>query len=462
MLFENTYDVVIIGGGIGGIMTAYELIEKNPKLNILLLEKGASLKDRKCPMIASGKGECLHCASCSIMSGMAGAGAFSDGKYILGTEYGGWLTDFLKEEVVMKYIYKADDILVKFGATQKVYLPNDDIKRQCLEHDLRLSQAKLKHLGTDNNYFTMLSLIEDISKKVNILTHAKMIDVDKERKTILFKYDNTEISVNAKHIVFAVGRSGSYQFRQWCNKNNIKCENNQVDLGVRVELPSIIWDKFSKLIYEPKVWYTTKSYGDRVRMFCFNERGHVVMENTDDVLTINGHSYAEEERKTNNSNFALLSTSTFTEPFKEPIEYARYVASLANKISGGSVLVQRFGDLIQGRRTTAERLKKCTTIPTLNAVPGDLALCMPKRQLDNIIETIYQLDKIAPGTANYDTLLYGIECKYYATRPICNDFEISPNVYAIGDGGGYTRSLSHAAAHGLYIADKIIKRDESI
>ena len=458
----SNYDVVVIGGGIGGIMTAYRLCQLDENIKIILIEKGNDLSERKCPLIVNnkGKGGCLKCANCAIMSGMAGAGAFSDGKYIIGTEYGGWLTDYLDENVVYSYIKQADDILVKFGATTKVFHPNDELKKECLKHDLHLKQTDLKHLGTDENYFTMLKLIEFLKTRITILTRAKVIDVNKSTNTVLFTYQNTEVSVKGKHIVFAVGRAGSQDFRIWCDKNGVDCNNNQVDLGVRVELPSIIWENFSKQIYEPKIWYRTKSYGDVVRMFCFNERGHVVMENTDSVLTINGHSYAQEDKKTKNSNFALLSTSTFTQPFKEPIEYARYVASLANKISGGSVLVQRFGDLVQGRRTTYERLSQSTTKPTLEAVPGDLALCMPKRQLDNIVETIFALDKIAPGTANTDTLLYGIECKYYATRPETQDFEIvgCNNIYAIGDGAGFTRSLSHAAAHGLYIADKIINK----
>lgn len=465
MANEYKYDVVIVGGGIGGIMTAYKLIELNPELNILMLEKGADLEERKCPLIAmnNGKGGCVKCASCAIMSGLAGAGAFSDGKYIIGTEYGGWLTDFLPEETVLKYIEQADDILVKFGATEKVFTPDDELKTECLQHDLHLLQTKLKHLGTDNNYYTMLNLINYLKGKIKIMTRAKVIDIDKDEHIVTFTYQNAEISVRADYIVCAVGRAGSKEFRMWCEKNKINCNNNQVDLGVRVELPAVVWDKFSKKIYEPKILYRAKGYDDVVRMFCFNERGNVVMENTDGVLTINGHSYAQADKKTKNSNFALLSTSKFTQPFKEPIQYARDVASLANKISGGSVLVQRFGDLVKGQRTTPERLKACTTRPTLEAVPGDLSLCMPKRQLDNIIETIYALDKVAPGTANKDTLLYGVECKYYATRPDCEDFEIATtkNIFAVGDGAGFTRSLSHAGAHGLYVAQKIIDRIKS-
>ena len=273
------------------------------------------------------------------------------------------------------------------------------------------------------------------------------------------KDKNGEYEVSGKKIIFAVGRAGSRVFASWCKENNIKCTNNQVDIGVRVELPAMVWEHFSKKIYEPKIFYRSKQYGDVTRMFCFNERGHVVTENTDGVLTVNGHSFKDEAKKSTNSNFALLSTTKFTEPFNEPIEYARYVASLANKISGGSVLVQRLGDLESGRRTDAKRLKQSTVRPTLDAVPGDLSLCMTKRQLDNIIETLHALDAIAPGTANYDTLLYGIECKFYSARPECENFELinARGIYALGDGAGFTRSLSQAAANGLIVADNLIK-----
>jgi uncharacterized FAD-dependent dehydrogenase len=235
--------------------------------------------------------------------------------------------------------------------------------------------------------------------------------------------------------------------------------SNQVDIGVRVELPAQVWEHFSKIIYEPKIWYRSKKYGDVTRMFCFNECGHVVTENTGGILTVNGHAYKDKAKKSNNSNFALLSTLRFTQPFNEPIRYAKTVAALANLLSGGSVLVQTLGDLENGRRTNEHRLKASTTRPTLDAVPGDLSLCIPKRQLDNIIETLHALNKVAPGTANHDTLLYGIECKYYSSRPACNDFELMgcPNIYTAGDGSGFTRSLSHAAANGLYVADKILK-----
>lgn len=453
---EKHYDVAIIGGGIGGLMAAYTLAENNAK--VALFERGHSIENRKCPIVQKKTEKCINCKPCAIMAGMAGAGAFSDGKYVISTEYGGWLTDILRPEEVIDLIERADKLLVRFGATTERFQPDNELKRECLKYDLHMRQAEVKHLGTDENFATMQRLIQAVGEKTDIFTDTTVTDVSKETHTLTFEGKQNG-TVTADKVIFAVGRAGSKFFSSWCNKNGITLENNQVDVGVRVELPSIVWEHFSKRIYEPKIWYRSQKYGDITRMFCFNERGHVVMENTDGVLTVNGHSYRDEERKTQNSNFALLTTTRFTQPFKEPIEYARYVASLANKISGGSVLVQRLGDLLKGRRTDEHRLGQSTTRPTLRAVAGDLSLCMPKRQLDNIIETLEALDKIAPGTNNYDTLLYGIECKYYSARPKCNNFEIEgcKGIYAVGDGAGFTRSLSQAAANGLYVADLILK-----
>ncbi len=458
MELRKQYDVAIIGGGISGIMAAYRLAEARPALRVCILEKGNPIEKRICPIVAKKADKCLKCKSCAIMEGMAGAGAFSDGKYVISTEYGGWLTDFLPPETVLDYIEQADSILVSFGATTERFPPSNELKRLCLQHDLHMSQAQLKHLGTDANYETMRKLIVSLEGRVTVAAKTEVLDVDKENHEITYQQDGKTGSLRADTIMFAVGRAGSRFFSKWCQENQIPLQNNQVDIGVRVELPSMIWEDFSKKIYEPKIWYRSKQYGDVTRMFCFNERGSVVTENTDGVLTVNGHSYRDECRKTTNSNFALLSTIRFTEPFREPIEYARHVASLANLISGGSVLVQRLGDLENGRRTDAARLRQSTTRPTLQAVAGDLSLCLPKRQLDNIIETLHALDHIAPGTANYDTLLYGIECKYYSARPSCENFQITgcPGIYAIGDGAGFTRSLSQAAANGLYVADQLI------
>lgn len=459
MALKKHYDVAIIGGGIGGIMSAYRLLEKNSALSVCILEKGRAISDRQCPIITKKSDRCVKCKSCAIMEGMAGAGAFSDGKYVISTEYGGWLTDFIKPETVLDYIEQADKILVEFGATTERFQPNNELKKLCTQHDLHMSQAQLKHLGTDSNFETMSKLIDDLKGRCEIATSTEVLDVDKSTRLVSYKCGKDEDTLTADTVIFAVGRVGSRFFVRWCEKNKLPLSNNQVDVGVRVELPSLVWEDFSKKIYEPKIWYRSKGYGDTTRMFCFNERGQVVTENTDGVLTVNGHSYRDASRKTENSNFALLSTMKFTQPFNDPIEYARHVASLANLISGGSVLVQRLGDLKLGRRTDEKRLEQSTVRPTLAAIPGDLSLCMPKRQLDNIMETLEALDEIAPGTANYDTLLYGIECKYYSARPECEDFKIKncDNIYAIGDGAGFTRSLSQAAANGLYVADLLTK-----
>jgi uncharacterized FAD-dependent dehydrogenase len=378
------------------------------------------------------------------------------------------LQDIRDADEVIDYIEQADSILVKFGATTDRFMPSNELKKLCVQHDLHMLQSQCKHLGTDANFETMVNMINYLKNhsQIEILTNSEVVNVrdsEKKAKKIIVYNTNTE---NDKYyevdiVIFAVGRVGSGFFSNWCIANNVALKNNQVDIGVRVELPAVVWEDFEKKIYEPKIHYRSKKYGDTTRMFCFNGRGEVVTENTNGILTVNGHAYKSEDKKTENTNFALLSTIRFTQPFDKPIEYARHVAGLANMISGGSVLVQRLGDLELGRRTDESRLKKSTVRPSLKgAVPGDLSLCLPKRQLDNIIETLHALDKIAPGTANYDTLLYGIECKYYSARPKTNDkFELDGHsgYYAIGDGAGFTRSLAQAAAQGLMVADTLLE-----
>ena len=458
----KTYDVVIIGGGIGGLMCAYRISEKDPSKKVVILERGKSLEERACPIVQGKVQKCIMCKPCSIMEGMAGAGAFSDGKYNITTEYGGWLADFMDSDVVLNYIEEADKILQRHGADNDRYKPNDELKTLCLKYDLHMQQGEVKHLGTDANYETMLNMINAIKDKVEIITLADVKDVNKDSHEVTYLKNNEEVTIKADTIAFAVGRVGNRMFSNWCEKNSIKLSNNQVDVGVRVELPYEVWKHFSEKIYEPKIYYKAGHYGDMTRMFCFNERGHVVTENSDGVLTVNGHSFKDKAKQSKNSNFALLCSTNFTEPFNEPVEYARDIASLANKISGGYVLIQRLGDLESGHRTTASRLASSSVKPTLDAVPGDLSLCMPKRQLDNIVETLHALDKVAPGTANQDTLLYGIECKYYSARPAHNNFELegTDRIYALGDGAGFTRSLSQAAANGLIVADNILNKKE--
>jgi uncharacterized FAD-dependent dehydrogenase len=463
--------VGIIGGGISSLMAAYNLLKNSKEVSVTIFERGRDLANRKCPILQKKVDKCIKCPSCAIMEGIAGAGAFSDGKYNITTEFGGWLQDIRDD--TLEYIEKADAILVENGATKDRFMPNDELKKRCLQYDLHMLQSECKHLGTDANFDTMVKMVENIQKiggkRVKILTEFNVCNVeddDKNKKHVFKKIDeehSEEYEEVFDIIIFATGRAGSHFFSGWCKEHGVPMKNNQVDIGVRVELPCSIWEEFEKKIYEPKVIYRTKQYGDVCRMFCFNGRGEVVTENTEGILTVNGHAYKAEEKKTKNTNFAILSTTRFTEPFNQPIEYARYTAGLANMISGGSVIVQRLGDLELGRRTDQKRLKQSTVQPTLKgAVPGDLSLCMPKRQLDNIIETLHALNNIAPGTANYDTLLYGVECKYYGARPEADEeFRLSGkiNYYAIGDGAGFTRSLAQASAQGLMVSDNILKEN---
>lgn len=448
------YDVVIIGGGIGGLMSAYRLTESDPNLKICVIDRGKAINKRKCPLATHMVNECMRCKQCAIMEGIGGAGAFSDGKFNITTEYGGWLQDYIGPSKTLEYINQVSEILDEFGATDKYYSPSDEIKLECLKHDLYLMQARVKHLGTDGNFRVMSALMDYLNERVTVLTETAVTNVSLNDKTVTL--DDGKV-LGYGNLIIAIGRSGSEWFANWCRANGIKVVNNQVDLGVRVELPRIIWEDISSKIYEPKIFYRTKDHGDCTRTFCFNSGGEVVIENNEGILTVNGHANANPALKTENSNFAILSTTRFTQPFNEPIAYAKHICMLANMIAGDGVIVQRFGDLVNGQRTNEHRLKQSRVRPTLEAVAGDLALCIPKRQLDNIIETIYALDKIAPGTANYDTLLYGVEAKFYSIKPefTDNNFSIAPNVYAIGDGAGVTRGLAQAGANGLYVADAI-------
>ncbi len=447
------YDVIIIGAGIGGLMAAYRL---SGQKRVLVIERGKGLVQRICPLTHNMADHCLKCKQCSIMEGVGGAGAFSDGKFNITTEYGGWLQEIAGEDNTMRYIEQVADILNRFGATDKSYSPSDEFKKECLEYDLHALQATVKHLGTDGNFKVMSALYDYLADKVDFLLGTLVTDIDDGNHKVVCSDGNC---YQYQKLIIAIGRSGSEWFGHQCAKLGVDVDNNQVDIGVRVELPRIVWEGISQKIYEPKIVYRTKGYGDTTRTFCFNSGGEVVIENNDGILTVNGHANADPAKKTKNSNFAILSTSRFTQPFNKPIEYAKHICKLANMTAGGGVIVQRFGDLIRGQRTNEHRLAQSTVRPTLNAVAGDLSLCLPKRQLDNIIETIYALDKIAPGTANYDTLLYGIEAKFYSIRPrfIDDCFSIKPNIYAIGDGAGVTRGLAQAGANGLMVADDILK-----
>ena len=455
------YDVMIIGGGMGGLFTAYQLRKNNKDISIAILDKGAELEDRKCYAV-NGK-SCIHCKTCAITSGIAGSGAFSDAKFNIGTTYGGTLSEELGDNTAMEYISEVDKILESFSENYpKMYESNEDLKLKCIQNNLRLLDMNVRHLGTDRNFITMQNLIKylrDNNVQIFANTVCESICGDTHDNCYKLKviFKNTHDEFFADRVVVATGRGGADFVKQMCNEFNIQVEANSVDIGVRVEMKDIIWKEFSSKIYEPKILYKTKTFEDRCRMFCFNQGGIVSAENNRGIITANGHSFADPEKKTDNCNFAILSSIHFTEPFNQPTEYAENISKMANMIGDGNVIVQRFGDLIRGRRTNNHRLSQNTVIPTLKATAGDISLVLPHRILTNIIETIYALDKVAPGTANDDTLLYGCESKYYSLKPKHNkNFEVRDNLYLIGDGSGITRGLSQSAAMGLYVGERIL------
>ena len=468
------YDYVVIGAGIGGLMFTYQMHKKHPNKTILIIEQGQMLGRRKCPILENKVIKCANCSTCAIMSGFAGAGAFSDAKFNITTEYGGWINEYMNNKDAIFYMQELDRILLNLAdKTYTMYEPNLVLKKKALENDLHLLSGDVRHFGTDGIRLIMKRLEQIIIESDNIdykIYSVKPNDIDINYKTITM----SDIDVNYKTVIenkymvqynkliMAVGRSGSEFFKEFCNdpRQNIQTENNQIDIGVRVEVPRIVCKEVSEKIYEPKIKYLTRKHGDIVRTFCFNDGGEVVTENTNGILTVNGHANSWENKKTENSNFAILSTHKFTEPFNEPIEYLNSVARLGNMLGGNAIIAQLLGDLMDGRRSTHKRINEGTIRPTLKSYsPGDLSLVLPSAVLDNVVEMIYQLDKFMPGVANHDTILYGVEAKHYSCKPkFVNKklFEIlDNNVYAIGDGAGVTRSLSQAGATGLYLADKL-------
>ena len=454
---------MIIGAGIGGLFAAYKLRKGNSTKSILIIDEGNELNKRKC--YATNGQSCVHCKTCAITSGVAGSGAFSDAKFNIGTAYGGTLGEEIGEQDAMFYITEVDKILESFSENYpKIYESNEELKLKCLNHNLHLLDMNVRHLGTDRNFITMQNLIRWLEQNnVEIQSNTKCIALYKstlDNYTLRISNKNKEeYNIYANEVIISTGRGGANFVKKVCDEFNISTEVNSVDIGVRVEMKDIIWREFSSKIYEPKILYKTKTFEDKTRMFCFNQGGIVSAENNKGIITANGHSFADFDKKTDNCNFAILSSTHFTEPFNQPTEYAENISRLANMIGNGNVLVQRFGDLIRGRRTTEHRLSQNSVKPTLNATAGDLSLVLPHRILTNIIETIYALDKVALGTANDDTLLYGCESKYYSLKPKHNqNFEIANNLYLIGDGSGISRGLSQAAAMGIYVADKILKK----
>ena len=454
------YDIAIIGAGPAGTFAAYGLIEKKPGLRIVVLESGRDIYHRVCPISAGKTESCIGCKPCSIMRGFGGAGAFSDGKYNFTTKFGGWLNDYLPDAKVMELIDYVDAINMKHGAPAKVFsTAGSDIGKRALEHDLHLLDASVRHLGTENNLHMLEKTYEYLKDKVEFRFECpvKHIETDGKGGNALLLENGDRIE--AEYLVAAPGRAGAEWFTDECRHLGVELLNNQVDVGVRVEVPDAVFNHITDEVYEAKLVYRTKRYGDLVRTFCMNPHGHVVMENTDGIITVNGHSYSDPKLQSNNTNFALLVSNRFTEPFNEPHQYGKRIASFSNMLGGG-IIVQRFGDLLKGRRTNAHRLGKSFTKPTLQATPGDLSLVLPKRHLDNIIEMIQALNTIAPGMSNDDTLLYGVEVKFYSSRIVLSkELETKlPKIFAVGDGAGVTRGLSQAGASGIYVARTILSR----
>lgn len=452
----KNYDVIIIGAGPGGIFTAYELTKINSNLTVAVIDMGHSLEKRKCPIDGKKVKSCIKCSSCSIMSGFGGAGAFSDGKYNITNDFGGSLHEYIGKNQAIELMNYVDEINMKYGGegTKMYSTAGTYLKKLCLQNKLNLLEAKVRHLGTDKNYVVLENIYNILKDKCTFYFDTAVTDI----KSLDGEYVITTASqtFTCKKCVISVGRSGSAWMEKTCKKLKIPTKSNRVDIGVRVELPAEIFSKLTDELYESKIVYRTEKFEDSVRTFCMNPNGIVVNENTNGIVTVNGHSYDDDSLKTNNTNFALLVSKHFSEPFKDSNGYAESIARLSNMLGGG-VIVQRFGDLIRGRRSTEKRIQEGMVTPTLSATPGDLSLVLPKRIMDGIIEMIYALDKVAPGTANDDTLLYGVEVKFYNMEvSIDNNLETKlKGLYVIGDGSGVTHSLSHASASGIYVARNI-------
>lgn len=454
------YDVIIIGAGPGGIFSAYELIKEKPELSIAVFESGHPLEKRHCPIDGDKIKSCVGCKSCSIMSGFGGAGAFSDGKYNITNSFGGTLYEYIGKKQALELMEYVDEINMKYGGegTKLYSTAGSTFKKLCMQNKLNLLDASVRHLGTDINYVVLENLYKELKNKVTFYfdTPVKRVELNEDGYTVHYGEGEAKSS---KYCIISVGRSGSKWMESVCKDLNIGTKSNRVDIGVRVELPAVIFSHLTDELYESKIVYRTEKFEDNVRTFCMNPHGIVVSENTNGIVTVNGHSYEDSKLQTNNTNFALLVAKHFSEPFKDSNGYGESIARLSNMLGGG-VIVQRFGDLVRGRRSNTKRIEEGLVQPTLAATPGDLSLVLPKRILDGIIEMIYALDKIAPGTANDDTLLYGVEVKFYNMEVDVNEHLESTHegLYVIGDGSGITHSLSHASASGVYVARDLVAK----
>lgn len=468
------YDVIIVGAGPSGIFCAYKLINENPSLNILMVEKGRSIESRICPKRTTGK--CVNCNPCNITTGFSGAGAFSDGKLTLATsETGGNLSELIGEDKVAEIVSEMDEIYLSFGADKEVHGVNKNnsnpeiaaIRKKAIQANMKLVESPIRHLGTEASYDIYAKLQKFlVDKGVAILFNTMVNDIIVEDNKILgvTLKDNTEY--HSDTVVVGAGREGSAWFRTVCEKHGVNTCPGTVDMGVRVECRDEVMKELNEAMYESKLIYHTKTYADKVRTFCQNPSGEVALENYNlpngkHITTVNGHAYKGDEYKTNNTNFALLVSKNFTEPFKEPLAYGAAYAEIANMLAGGTVLVQTYGDIKRGRRSTEERIRYGNVVPTLkDAVAGDLMSCIPARIMTDIIEMIEAMDKIVPGIANDETLLYGIEVKFYSNKVLINE-NCETNIsglYAIGDSSSWTRGLSLSSGMGLYVAKHILSR----
>jgi uncharacterized FAD-dependent dehydrogenase len=456
------FDVIIVGTGPAGIFSALELTEKT-KLNVLMLDKGPDINKRKCPA-SRGLG-CINCDPCTLLCGWGGAGAFSDGKLTLSTEVGGWLTQYCSKEELSKLVDYADGIYQKYGAPGHLYGADldkvDEIERKASLAGLKLIPQKLRHMGTDKCGETLRKMRQDLDGKAEIRTRTDVKGLLVKNGVVEGIETTRGEKIFGKYVILAPGRVGSEWLKSEAQAMGLKTLNNPVDVGVRVELLASVMEDLTNELYEPKLVYYSKSFDDQVRTFCVAPKGEVITESYDGILTVNGQSYAE--RKTKNTNFALLVSTSFTEPFREPIAYGKYLARLTNLLSGG-ILIQRLGDLQEGRRSTEERIGRSVVVPTLkNATPGDLSFVLPYRYLADIREMLQALDQISPGVNSKDTLLYGIEVKFYTSRlqlSDCLETRIH-NLFTIGDGAGVTRGLVQASVSGVIATKEIIKREKT-
>lgn len=462
----KNYDVIIIGAGPSGIFCAYELIHKKPDLKVLMIEKGRPIEKRVCPKRTTKT--CVGCQPCSITTGFAGAGAFSDGKLSLSPDVGGNLPEILGYDKAKELIKESDDIYLKFGADTNVYGVDKEkeireIRRKSIDANLKLIECPIRHLGTEEGYKIYTRLQEHLLEcGVEMVFNTMVKDIVIENNEVQSVVADNGETYCAPEVVSAIGREGSDWFSHICQNHGIETKVGTVDIGVRVEVRDEVMDFLNKNLYEAKLVYYTPTFDDKVRTFCTNPSGEVATEYYENGLAVvNGHAYKSQEYKTNNTNFAVLVSKNFTKPFKTPIEYGKYIARLSNMLCDGKIMVQTFGDFLKGRRTTSERLCRNNLIPTLkDAVPGDLSLVFPHRIMVDIQEMLLALDKVTPGIASDETLLYGVEVKFYSNKVVVTpDFETSvKGLRAIGDGASVTRGLQQASANGISVARSILKK----